>query len=777
MVESKTPRKHVLLLAYQSFGIVFGDLSTSPLYVYKCIFSGRLRRYQTEDTVFGAVSLIFWTLTFFSLFKYVVLMLSVDDNGEGGIFALYSLLCRHAKFCLLPNQQVADEELSAYYSEGHSNRNVAPSQSKKVVERRKKTKTALLLVVLFGASMVIAIGVLTPAISVLSSIEGLQLQANNLHHGMVVLIACIVLIGLFVLQYRGTHRVAFMFAPIVILWLLSIAIIGAYNIIHWNTRIWQALSPYYIYKFFRDTGKDGWISLGGVLLCITGTEVMYAELGQFTASSLRVALFFVVYPCLVLQYMGQAAYVSKNLSAVSMSFYSSIPDSLFWTVFVMAILATIVASQAVVCATFSIVKQCQAYGCFPRIKIVHKVKWLDRQIYIPEINWILMTLCLAVIVGSRDINRIGNAYGIALITLIFVTTCLMSLVVNFVWHRSATVALSGFLFFGIIEIIFISSSIMRIPDGGWVPFLLSAVSTFIMFVWHYGSRKKYLNDLHNKVHMKWILSLGSDLGIIRVPGIGLIYTELASGIPASFSHFLTNLPAFYQVIVFVCAKIVPVPYVPQKERYLIGRIGPKSYRMYRCIIRNGYKDVQEKENEYDVENALVMSIAEFIQLEAEGTRSVDGSVDGRMAVVRTSEKFGKRFIISESDGNGESSSSSVAASVSSSRSPALLKLQSIYEQESPQLRHRRRIQLKLSDTKYKDSQVKDELLGLLEAKQAGIAYVIGHSHIKAKWSSPFLKRLLINIFYSFLRKNCRSPAVILDIPHISLIEVGMNYSL
>ncbi|KDP25360.1 hypothetical protein JCGZ_20516 [Jatropha curcas] len=635
----------------------------------------------------------------------------------------------------------------------------------------------MLLVILFGASLVISIGVLTPAISILSSVEGLQLQDKNLHHGMVVLIACIVLIGLFVLQYSGTHRVAFIFAPIVILWLLSIAIIGAYNIIHWNRRVYLALSPHYIYKFFRNTGIDGWISLGGILLCITGTEVMHAELGQFTASSVRVAFSFVVYPCLVLQYMGQAAFISKNFSSVSMSFYSSIPDSLFWPVLVMAILATIVASQAVVCATFSIVKQCHAFGCFPRIKIVHKPEWLDRQIYIPEINWILMVLCLTVTVGSQDTIHIGNAYGTAFMTLVFTTTCLMSLVINFVLHKSISVALLYFLFFGIIEIIFLSSSFMRIPNGGWVPLVLSAVFTFIMFIWHYGSKKKYLYDLHNKVPMKWILTLGSDVGFVRVPGIGLIYSELASGIPSTFSHFLTNLPAFYQVVVFVCVKIVPVPFVPQKERYLIGRIGPKSYRMYRCIVRNGYKDVKEKEDAYDAENALVMSIAEFIQLEAEGCGSLDGSTDGRMAVVRTSEKFGQRFIISESDGNGEGSSSSSTAAVSSSRSAALQKLQSMYEQESPKLRNRRRSQLKLSDTNFGNLLVKDELSELLEAKHAGVAYVIGHSHIKAKWNSSFLKRLSINIFYCFLRKNCRSPGVMLDIPHISLIEVGMNYYL
>lgn len=317
---------------------------------------------------------------------------------------------------------------------------------------------------------------------------------------------------------------------------------------------------------------------------------------------------------------------------------------------------------------------------------------------------------------------------------------------------------------------------MRIPKGGWVPLVIAAVFMGIMYVWHYGSRKKYLYDLHNKVSMKWLLTQGPGLGIIKVPGIGLVYTELATGVPAMFSHFLTNLPAFYQVVVFVCVKTVPVPYVPHEERYLIGRIGPKSYRMYRCIVRNGYKDVNNHED--DFEDDLVMSIAEFIQLEAEGPRILDGSVDGRMAVVRTSEKFGTRLRRSESAFFPESSTSSALAStpVSSSKSATLQNLKSMNRQEeSTHLNHRPMVRFELLNTKYRDIHVKQELLELVEAKHAEVAYVIGHSHVKAKWNSSFLKKFAVNMVYSFLRKNSRAPSVGLNIPHICLIEVGMTY--
>ncbi|XP_072985211.1 potassium transporter 7-like [Typha latifolia] len=763
--------KNLLLLAYQSFGVVYGDLSTSPLYVYKSAFSGRLRRYQDEETIYGVFSLIFWTFTLIPLLKYVMIILSADDNGEGGTFALYSLLCRHAKFSLLPNQQAADEELSTYYRDGPTNRNAIPSPLKRFLEKHKKLRTCLLLIVLFGACMVIGDGVLTPAISVLSSISGLQVRATGLHDGEVVIIACIVLVGLFALQHRGTQKVAFIFAPIVIIWLLCIGGIGLYNIIHWNPRICHALSPHYIVKFFRITGKDGWISLGGILLAITGTEAMFADLGHFTDASIRLAFVSLIYPCLVLQYMGQAAFLSRNIVEVHTSFYQSIPKPIFWPVFVVATLAAIVASQAVISATFSIVKQCNALGCFPRVKVVHTSRWIYGQIYIPEINWILMLLCLAVTIGFQDTTLIGNAYGIASITVMFVTTWLMALVIIFVWHKNVIFALSFLLFFGSIEAVYLSSSIMKVPQGGWVPLVLSSVFMVIMYVWHYGTRRKYLFDLQNKVSMKWILTLGPSLGIVRVPGIGLIYTELVTGVPSIFSHFVTNLPAFHQVLVFVCVKSVPVPYVPQDERYLIGRIGPREYQMYRCIVRYGYKDVESDDDNF--ENQLVMSIAKFIQLEAEETSSTgsyDTSNEGRMAVIRSDDTFGTRLLVRGADENGGDSSI-----IRSSRSETLQSLQSLYEQESPSVSRRRRVRFELPEAEPMDPQVKEDLLALVEAKDAGVAYIMGHSYIKARKNSSFLKKFVIDVAYSFLRKNCRGPAVALNIPHISLIEVGMIY--
>ncbi|OAY37090.1 potassium transporter 4 [Manihot esculenta] len=758
-----------LILAYQSFGVVYGDLSTSPLYVYTSTFFGNLQNHQNEEAIFGAFSLIFWTLTFLPLIKYVFILLGADDNGEGGTFALYSLLCRHAKFSLLPNQQAADEELSAY-KYGPTAHVTSSSALKRFLEKHKTLRTALLVVVLFGACMVIGDGVLTPAISVLSSVSGLEAYETKLTKGEVLLLACVILVGLFALQHFGTHRVAFMFAPIVIIWLVSIFSIGLYNTIHWNPKIVRAISPHYMIKFFGQTGKDGWISLGGILLSITGTEAMFADLGHFTASSIRIAFAFVIYPCLVVQYMGQAAFLSKNVDSIKNSFYASIPKPVFWPVFVIATLAAIVGSQAVITATFSIVKQCHALGCFPRVKVVHTSKHIYGQIYIPEINWILMVLTLAVTLGFQDTTLIGNAYGLACMTVMYITTFLMSLVIVFVWQRSVLLAATFLIVFWFIEGVYLSAALMKVPLGGWAPLVLSVIFMLVMYIWHYGTRKKYNFDLHNKVSLKWLLGLGPSLGIVRVPGIGLIYSELATGVPAIFSHFVTNLPAFHQVLVFVCVKSVPVPFVSPEERFLIGRVCPRPYRMYRCIVRYGYKDIQRDDG--DFENKLIQSIAEFIQMEAvepQFSNSESPSLDGRMAVMSIrSIQSSLSLIVTDED------IINIDDSIQSSKSLTLRSLQSTYDDDNPQIK-RRQVRFVLPENPSMDSSVREELMDLIQAKEAGVAYIMGHSYVKARRTSPFLKKLAIDIGYSFLRKNCRGPAVALNIPHISLIEVGMIY--
>lgn len=354
-------------------------------------------------------------------------------------------------------------------------------------------------------------------------------------------------------------------------------------------------------------------------------------------------------------------------------------------------------------------------------------------------------------------------------SVMFITTFLMALVMIFVWQRSLIVASVFLLFFWIIEGAYLFAAFTKVPQGGWVSLVLSLFFVFIMFVWHYGTRKKYNFDLHNKVPLKWILGLGPSLGIVRVPGIGLVYSELATGVPGIFSHFVTNLPAFHNVLVFVCVKSVHVPYVAPEERFLIGRICPRPYRMYRCIVRYGYKDLQGDDGNF--ENLLIQSIAEFIQMEAvEPQLSTPDSVsyDGRMAVISSQACSAANLLVSNED------DLDTISSIQSSKSLTLQSLRSAYDEENPQVR-RRRVRFQLPQSPTMDPAVREELSDLIEAKEAGVAYIMGHSYVKARRSSSFLKKLVVDFGYSFLRKNCRGPSVALHIPHISLIEVGMIY--
>lgn len=747
--------KHVLVLAYQSLGVVYGDLSTSPLYVYKSTFAEDIEHSDTNEEIFGVLSFVFWTLTLIPLLKYVFIVLRADDNGEGGTFALYSLLCRHARVSLMPNTQLADEDLAQYTMDetvAVDKKNVG-SRLKSLLEKHRVLQRVLLVLALIGTCMVIGDGVLTPAISVFSAISGLELSMSKEQHKYVeVPVACAILIFLFALQHYGTHRVGCLFAPVVLTWLICISTIGLYNIIHWNPHVYQALSPCYMFKFLKKTQWGGWMSLGGILLCITGSEAMYADLGHFNQLSIQIAFTFLVYPSLILAYMGQAAYLSKHHALESdyrIGFYVSVPVKLRWPVLAIAILQAVVGSQAIITGTFSIIKQCSSLGCFPKVKIVHTSSKIHGQIYIPEINWSLMLLCLAVTIGFRDTKRMGNAAGLAVITVMLVTTCLMSLVIVLCWHKSGWLAICFLLFFGSIEALYFSASLIKFLEGAWVPIALSLIFLIVMYVWHYGTIKKYEFDVQNKVPINWLLGLGPTLGIVRVKGIGLIHTELVAGIPAIFSHFVTNLPAFHQVVIFLCIKSVPVPHVAPRERFLVGRIGPKEYRLYRCIARYGYRDVHKDDMEF--EKDLICSIAEFIRSDTSEYGLGLGSFeeDTKMTVVGTSSSNSEGVKMSEDDSE-------------------------LKEVKSPE-KVKKRVRFVVPDSPRMDNDTREELLELMEAKEAGMAFIMSHSYVRAKRGSSWIKKVVINYGYDFLRRNSRGPTYALSLPHASTLEVGMIY--
>nr|ASM90202.1 K+ uptake permease 10 [Sesuvium portulacastrum] len=751
--EKKFSALLLLRLAFQSLGVVYGDLGTSPLYVFYNTFP---REIKDPEDVIGALSLIIYSLTLVPLLKYVFIVCRANDNGQGGTFALYSLLCRHADVNTIPNRHRTDEDLTTY-SRYKFHENSFAAKTKRWLEKHSSRKNGLLLLVLVGTCMAIGDGILTPAISVLSAAGGIKVDHPNISNDVVVLVAVVILVGLFSLQHYGTDKVGWLFAPIVLLWFLTIGGVGAFNIWKYDSGVLRAFSPVYIYRYLKRGGKDRWTSLGGVMLSITGTEALFADLAHFPVLAIQIAFTVVVFPCLLLAYSGQAAFLVKNQEHAMDAFYRSIPDSIYWPVFVVATLAAIVASQATISATFSIIKQALALGCFPRVKVVHTSKKFLGQIYIPDINWILMVLCIAVTAGFRNQSQIGNAYGTAVVIVMLATTFLMILIMLLVWrwHWVLVLIFTGFSLF--VELTYFSAVLFKVDQGGWVPLVIAAAFLIVMVVWHYGTVKRYEFEMHSKVSMAWILGLGPSLGLVRVPGIGLVYTELASGVPNIFSHFVTNLPAIHSVVVFVCVKYLPVYTVPEEERFLVKRIGPKNFHMFRCVARYGYKDLHKKDDEF--ERKLFHNLFMFVRLES----MMEGCTDSD----EYSSIYGQQTTQSRDCLYDDNTMSEIERTIQTG-------VDCIVPINSP-LGHASLAARSVGQTSSQTQAEVDELEFLNRCRDAGVVHILGNTVVRARRDSRFYKKIAVDYIYAFLRKICRENSVIFHVPHESLLNVGQVF--
>ncbi|XP_062199130.1 potassium transporter 18 [Phragmites australis] len=749
MYREKTyPTILLLQLAFQSLGVVFGDLGTSPLYVFYNIFP-----HEIEDTeqVIGALSLIIYSLTLIPLVKYVFIVLRANDNGQGGTFALYSLLCRHAKINTIPNQHRTDEELTTYSCHTYDDKSLA-AKIKRWLEGHQFRKNIILILVLFGTCMAVGDGILTPAISVLSATGGIQVEEPKMRNDVVVIVSVVILIGLFSMQHYGTDKVSWLFAPIVFVWFILIGILGAVNISKYDQSVLKAYNPVYVYRYFK-RGKSSWASLGGIMLSVTGTEALFADLSFFPVQAIQIAFTTVVFPCLLLQYTGQAAYIAQNKHQVSHAFYYSLPESVLWPAFVVATTAAIVASQATISATYSIIKQALALGCFPRVKIIHTSKKYLGQIYSPDINWILMVFCIAVTAGFKNQSQIANAYGTAVIMVMLVTTFLMIPIMLLVWRSHWALVILFTSLSLAVEIPYFSAVMRKIDQGGWVPLVFAAAFLIIMYVWHYGTLKRYEFEMHSKVSMAWILGLGPSLGLVRVPGVGLVYTELASGVPHIFSHFITNLPAIHSTLVFVCVKYLPVYTVLPDERFLVKRIGPKNFHMFRCVARYGYKDIHKKDD--DFEHMLFNSLLLFVRLES------------MMEEYTDSDEYSTRELNQASNANLRSN----GISTSSNMELSYTSHDSIIQVQSPN--HTGNSQVMSSGQTFQT--VGDEIEFMNACRDTGVVHILGNTIIRARRDSGFVKKIAINYLYAFLRKICRENSAIFNVPHESLLNVGQVF--
>lgn len=578
---SSTGRWKTFVLAYQTMGVVFAGIGTCPLYV----FSSFELVSPTEHDYLGIMSIVFWTFTLISLVKYGLIVLHADDQGEGGTFVLYSLLCQHAEIS-------RDGRASKKIQCPERKRSARQCKVITFLERRKSIQMLLFIGTLMGACMLIGDGILTPAISVLSAVQGLKTASSSLNQTTIVAITAALLIALFLLQRYGTSRVSFLFSPIVVAWFISTPLVGAYNIALHYPGVFKAISPHYLITFFLRRGKAGWKVLAGTVLCVTSSEAMYADLGHFNRISMQVAFIFVAYPSNLITYAGQAAYLIKHPANDGQVFYNFIPRPVFWPMFIIATLAAIVASQCLISACFSLVKQSVALDMFPNVRLTHTSDNHEGQIYSPEVNGFLMVLCVFVVLGFRDSRSLGNAYGVAVIFVMLITTVFVSLVMLVVWDTAPPVVLVFLFTYVAIEGIYVSAVLSKVPEGGWLPFVVAILLAVIMYSWAYGRRKHHA---YEKAMSKSVDDFGAYLAASntqRVSGIAMFYCDLEEDVPPLMTHYVKNVRSLQNMIIFTTLRYVKVPKIDEAARFQIYKYtGQKG--LYRCVALYGYAEERE----------------------------------------------------------------------------------------------------------------------------------------------------------------------------------------
>ncbi|XP_027350064.1 potassium transporter 5-like [Abrus precatorius] len=730
-----------LSLAFQSIGIVYGDIGTSPLYVYASTFPNKIKN---NDDILGVLSLIIYTIVLIPMLKYVFIVLWANDNGNGGAFALYSLICRHIKVSLIPNQQPEDRELSNYKLETPSSQLKRAHKLKDKLEGSHFARILLLLLAIMGTSMVIGDGILTPSISVLSAVSGIS---TSLRQEAIVGITIAILIFLFSVQRFGTDKVGFTFAPIIFTWFAFIAGIGIYNIFKYDIGVLRAFNPKYIYDYFKRNGKQGWLSLGGVFLCITGSEAMFADLGHFNVRAIQISFTCITGPSILAAYCGQAAFLRKFPEKVANTFYESIPDPLYWPTFVVAVAAAIIASQAMISGAFSIISQALSLGCFPRVKVVHTSTKHQGQVYIPEVNYMFMIACILVCAAFKTTEKMSHAYGIAVVGDMMITTNLVSLIMLVIWKKNIWRVALFYMVFGFTEFIYFSSQLTKFTGGGYFPIVTAIFLTTVMGIWHYVHKERYMFELKNKVSNEYLSELANNTDVRRVPGIGLLYSELVQGIPPIFPHLIASVPSIHSVVVFVSIKAIPVSRVASEERFLFRQVKPREYRIFRCVVRHGYNDVLE--DPVDFESQLIQNLKAFIQQES-FMLEVEGTANEQGRSTTTSNNPSSRIIPNQAVSQA-SSDSIRSLGVSATKSSTF---------SSPPIQG-----------------TEEEIKFIDKALEKGVVYMLAEAEVVAHPNSSILNKIVVNYAYNFLRKNFRQGQNLLSIPRNRLLKVGMTYEI
>jgi len=554
-VTPNRPASNLAALTLGAIGVVYGDIGTSPLYALKEVFAnGHVP--LTPGNIYGVLSLVFWTLTVIVSVKYVVLILRADNNGEGGLIAMLAL-------------------------------------ASKAVRDRPPVRRRLLVVGIFGTAIFFGDGVITPAISVLSAVEGLEVAAPGLHT-WVVPVTLVVLTCLFLFQRHGTERVGRLFGPVMMVWFLALAALGIWHIGD-NPAILKALSPHYALAFMLRPPAIAFVALGSVVLCVTGAEALYADMGHFGKRPIRLAWFGMAMPALVLNYFGQGAMLLVYPDKVGNPFYEMAPTWALYPLIGLATFATVIASQALITAAFSVTKQAMQLGYLPRLRISHTSERESGQIYLPFVNWSLFAGIVIAVVFFGSSNKLAAAYGITVTIDMLITTTMTFFVVRYAWKYPWSLAILATGFFFIVDFAFLSANIVKVVDGGWFPLLIGALMYTLMMTWKQG-RKLMGERLRDEA-----IDLASFLESVflspptRVPGTAVFLVSDQGVTPNAMLHNLKHNKVLHERNLFVTVRHHEVPWVSKEDRCEVKELGNDCWQV---TLHFGFK------NEPDVPEGL-----------------------------------------------------------------------------------------------------------------------------------------------------------------------------
>jgi len=532
-------RRRLAALAVGAIGVVYGDIGTSPLYTLQTTLSHDGMR-PTPESIYGVLSLIFWAQILVVSLKYVVFIMRADNKGEGGIMALMALAQRS-------------------------------------VREKPKLRWVLAILGIFGASLFYGDGVITPAISVLSAVEGVKVAAPGLAH-WVVPVTAVILFFLFALQRHGTAKVGSVFGPVMMVWFVTIALLGVHMILQ-NPQVLWALNPMHGVHFFFTHGIQAFIALGGVVLALTGAEALYADMGHFGKRPIRFAWFSFVLPALVLNYFGQGALLLAHPEAADNPFFKMVPQALLYPMIALATVATVIASQAVISGAFSMTREAMSLGYSMRMQVVHTSREMSGQIFVPWVNSFLLVMVLVAVFGFRSSDALSAAYGIAVTGTMTITTMLALVVARYQWHWSRVAVVAAGALFLAIDLSFLGANLIKVEYGGWFPLVLGLGVFVLMTTWRRGRELVVREIKQGGLALEPFIENISEHPPLRVPGTAVFLTANQNAVPHALLHNLKHNKVLHERNVLLTAEILETPAAEADERILIVPLGGEFYRL------------------------------------------------------------------------------------------------------------------------------------------------------------------------------------------------------